>query len=644
MALFQFRGARGTAVRPASAAGGTDWAKNATSPGSNDGTVIDADVINDIVAALRAIATSLGQPPTVDSDHTLRQAIESYVDRIVAQVLHGTGAPDDEATGSDGDFYVRTDGALTMYGPKFEGAWPTGVVLEGTDGADGAAGNTILTGAGTPSNGTGQNGDVYFDSAAKKLHTKASGTWDSGVSLVGATGLPGTNGTNGTNGTDGDTFNGTSTSSVAIGTGSKTFATQAGLDYVIGMRLRAIYDASNWVEGTVTAWSGGNLTISVDKTLGSGTRTNWVITVAGLPGADGVGSGDVTAAAAFANDNRLLRSDGPGKGAQGSGITVSDADAVAGVASLDVTAAGGILVGGVKTLDADAIYSRLSDPEGTPRILIGDSGDPTTYYRNSVHKFQSANAAAVFGELSSSGLTGLAAVAVTSDPTTAMQLATKQYVDGIVAAQDAMVFKGVIDCSSNPNYTAADRGHTYRVSVAGKIGGASGPSVEAGDTLMCLTDSTASGNHATVGTAWVIIQANIDGALLSTDIATSAQYQAATANKILTADKVWTAAAPATLTDGATITPDFNAGINFIVTLGGNRTLANPSNAKAGQSGVILVKQDGTGSRTLTWGANFKWPAATAPTLSTTASRVDKVFYFCESSSIIHVSCEKDSR
>lgn len=625
MALFQFRGARGTATRPATAAGGTDWAKNATAPGSNDGTVIDADLINDIVGALRAIATSLGQPPTVDSDHTLRLAIESYVDRAVTQVLHGAGAPDDETTGSDGDFYIRTDGALTMYGPKFEGAWPAGVPLEGADGADG---KTILTGAGTPSNGTGQNGDVYFDSTAKRLHTKSAGVWDGGVSLVGAPGSPGTNGTNGTNGTDGDTFNGTSTSSVAIGTGSKTFATQATLDFVVGMRLRAIFDASNWAEGTVTAWSGGSVTINVDKTLGSGTRASWTITVAGLPGADGVGSGDVTAAAAFANDNRLLRSDGTGKGAQASGITVSDADAISGAAS----------------------------------------------------------------------------VAVTGDPTTAMQLTTKQYVDGIVAAQDAMVFKGVVDCSANPNYSAADRGHTYRVSVAGKIGGGSGPNVESGDILMCLTDSTASGNHATVGSSWAIIQANIDGALLTTaigvsvqayntlltaiaglssngivartasgtsaartitagpgatvsngdgvsgnptvgpDIGTAAQYQAATADKMLAADKVWAAAAPVTLTDGATITPDFGAGINFVVTLGGNRTLANPTNAKAGQSGVIIVKQDGTGSRTLSWGTNFKWPAATAPTLSTTASRVDKVYYFCESSSIIHVSCEKDSR
>ncbi|HEY0220026.1 MAG TPA: choice-of-anchor R domain-containing protein [Afipia sp.] len=108
------------------------------------------------------------------------------------------------------------------------------------------------------------------------------------------------------------------------------------------------------------------------------------------------------------------------------------------------------------------------------------------------------------------------ALAANSDTRIASQKATKAYVDQIVAANDAMVFKGVIDCSANPNYPAADRGWTYRVSVAGKIGGASGVNVEAGDILLCLTDGTASGTQASVGSAWGIIQVNIDGAVTLT--------------------------------------------------------------------------------------------------------------------------------
>jgi len=89
------------------------------------------------------------------------------------------------------------------------------------------------------------------------------------------------------------------------------------------------------------------------------------------------------------------------------------------------------------------------------------------------------------------------------------------------------------------------------------------------------------------------------------------------------------------LTDGATITPDFATANNFSVTLGGNRTLANPSNITAGQSGVIIITQDGTGSRTLSFGSYWKFPAGTAPTLTTTASKVDALVYYCESTTRI---------
>jgi hypothetical protein len=89
------------------------------------------------------------------------------------------------------------------------------------------------------------------------------------------------------------------------------------------------------------------------------------------------------------------------------------------------------------------------------------------------------------------------------------------------------------------------------------------------------------------------------------------------------------------LTDGATITPDFALANNFSVTLGGNRTLANPSNQTAGQSGAIVITQDGTGSRTLAYGSNWKFPGGTAPTLTTAANAVDVVAYYVESATRI---------
>jgi len=89
------------------------------------------------------------------------------------------------------------------------------------------------------------------------------------------------------------------------------------------------------------------------------------------------------------------------------------------------------------------------------------------------------------------------------------------------------------------------------------------------------------------------------------------------------------------LTDGATITADFATSNNFSVTLGGNRTLANPSNQTAGQSGAITITQDGTGSRTLAYGSNWKFSNGSAPVLTTTANAVDVLVYFVESSSRI---------
>ena len=259
------------------------------------------------------------------------------------------------------------------------------------------------------------------------------------------------------------------------------------------------------------------------------------------------------------------------------------------------------------------------------------------------------------------------ALTANSDTKVASQKAVKTYVDGLIAAQDAMVFKGVVDCSTNPNYPAADRGWTYRVSVAGKIGGASGANVEAGDVLLCLTDGTNSGNQATVGAAWSIIQTNIDGGVISTrqvvsgggltgggdlsadrtlavgagtgivvnaddvavDKATAANLQAATNNKVVTADIALSAMAFAALTDAATVVIDHAAGVNRKLTIAGNRAMGAPSNGKPGWPLNILVTQDGTGGRQPTWNSVFKFGPGGAPTLGSAAGAKTLVCFVC---------------
>ena len=90
-----------------------------------------------------------------------------------------------------------------------------------------------------------------------------------------------------------------------------------------------------------------------------------------------------------------------------------------------------------------------------------------------------------------------------------------------------------------------------------------------------------------------------------------------------------------TLTDGTTITPDFAANNNYSVTLGGNRSLANPTNLVAGQSGSLFITQDATGSRTLTWSSYWDFIGGTAPTLTTTANAVDRIDYVVRSATSI---------
>lgn len=92
---------------------------------------------------------------------------------------------------------------------------------------------------------------------------------------------------------------------------------------------------------------------------------------------------------------------------------------------------------------------------------------------------------------------------------------------------------------------------------------------------------------------------------------------------------------PVTLTDAASIALDLATGNNFTVTLAGNRTLENPTNAVAGQTGQMYVIQDGTGSRTLAFGSNYKFPDGTAITISTSTSSVDLLVFNVRSSTAI---------
>ena len=76
---------------------------------------------------------------------------------------------------------------------------------------------------------------------------------------------------------------------------------------------------------------------------------------------------------------------------------------------------------------------------------------------------------------------------------------------------------------------------------------------------------------------------------------------------------------------------DFDSFQNFVLTFTGNVTLANPSTESIGQSGIIMIVQDGTGSRTLSLGTDYETAGAAGLTISTAANSVDIVPYFVQS-------------
>jgi len=99
------------------------------------------------------------------------------------------------------------------------------------------------------------------------------------------------------------------------------------------------------------------------------------------------------------------------------------------------------------------------------------------------------------------------------------------------------------------------------------------------------------------------------------------------------------------LTDVSTsIAIDFNTAQNFAIQLVGNRTFENPSNCAAGQTGSIFIQQNVSGGKTLSFGSNWKFPNGEAPTLTTTASAVDRLDYIVYTSTAIHTVMTLDVR
>lgn len=164
------------------------------------------------------------------------------------------------------------------------------------------------------------------------------------------------------------------------------------------------------------------------------------------------------------------------------------------------------------------------------------------------------------------------------------------------------------------NVTATDR-------VLGRSSAGAGTIEEITCTLAgrnLLDDADAAAQRTTLGLA----------AGATSALATTGEVWAGTASTLLTPLNVLNALAAVGLTFGATISVDLALGVFFTVTLTGAATLGNPTNPKVGRTIYFRVSQDGTGTRTLSYGSNYDFGQDSAPTLTTAGSAQDLIAFF----------------
>jgi len=247
-----------------------------------------------------------------------------------------------------------------------------------------------------------------------------------------------------------------------------------------------------------------------------------------------------------------------------------------------------------------------------------------------------------------------------------VNLSTSQAQNLILTISGAMTGNAVYTLPLNSGSTGIVGGQwivrnattgSFTVTVAPISGGGSSVSIPQGETVsifsdgtnVALADNPTSTVNAILATRDVFAGPGLTGGgslsgdvTLSADQATAANWRENVSNKLLNPNAVWNAMSEVTLTEptppSTTFSWDMSAGFDFILTLNGNRTLANPTNTKVGQKGRLIIQQDATGSRTLTWGSNFKFANATPPTLSTTANATDVLYYDIRSSSYIIIT------
>lgn len=147
-------------------------------------------------------------------------------------------------------------------------------------------------------------------------------------------------------------------------------------------------------------------------------------------------------------------------------------------------------------------------------------------------------------------------------------------------------------------------------------------------------------NWGTVLNEYLGVEHNTDGSHKDASATQKGVVELATDAEVNAGEDTTRAVTPAslyttqTLTDAASIAWNLSLGAMATVTLADNRALANPTNLVNGASYILIIKQDATGSKTLSFGSTYKFSGGTDPTLSTGANAVDVIAFISDGTSL----------